>query len=68
MSHVELLANQHPQVLLSRPALNPFNPEPVLAPGVVLTQVQDLTLGLSLLKIYIKTRGIELILERSIYL
>lgn len=36
----------HPEVLLSRGALNPFIPQPVLILGVTLAQVQHLTLGL----------------------
>jgi len=33
----------YPQVLLGRTALNHFIPQPVLIPGVALTQVQDTT-------------------------
>jgi len=36
----------HPQALLGRAALNPFIPQPVFIPGVVLTQMQDFELGL----------------------
>jgi len=46
MAHVQLFIHQYPQVLLSRPALNPFLPQPVLMPGVTLTLMQDLGLGL----------------------
>ena len=35
------------QVLLSRAALNPFIPQPVLILGVALTQVQDPAFGLA---------------------
>ncbi|KAK4832092.1 hypothetical protein QYF61_020707 [Mycteria americana] len=44
--HVELLINQHPQVLLLRAALNPFSAQPLFVLGIVLTHVQDLALGL----------------------
>ncbi|KAK4810846.1 hypothetical protein QYF61_008818 [Mycteria americana] len=44
-AHVQLFIHQYPQVLLLRAALNPFIPQPVLVPGVALTQVQDLALG-----------------------
>jgi len=46
LGHVELLANQHSQVLLGRAALNPFIPQPVLILEVAATQVQDVALGL----------------------
>ncbi|KAK4827673.1 hypothetical protein QYF61_020484 [Mycteria americana] len=46
LGHVELLINQHPQVLLLRAALNPFSAHPVFVLGVALTHVQDLALGL----------------------
>ena len=45
LAHVELLVNQHPQVLLLRAALNPFSTQPVFVLGIVLNQVQDLALG-----------------------
>ncbi|KAK4816170.1 hypothetical protein QYF61_011552 [Mycteria americana] len=45
-AHVWHFVHQYPQVLLSRAALNPFIPQPVLIPGVALTQVQDPALGL----------------------
>ncbi|KAK4824932.1 hypothetical protein QYF61_021552 [Mycteria americana] len=44
--HVELLINQHPQVLLLRAALNPFSAQPVFVLGIAPTHVQDLALGL----------------------
>jgi len=44
LGHAEFLINQHPQVL--RAALNPFSAQPVLVLGIVLTQMQDLALGL----------------------
>ncbi|KAK4828307.1 LOW QUALITY PROTEIN: hypothetical protein QYF61_025319 [Mycteria americana] len=34
LGHVELLINQHPQVLLLRTALNPFSTQPVLVLGI----------------------------------
>jgi len=43
---VELLVNQHPQVLLLRVALNSFSTQPVFVLGIALTHVQDLALGL----------------------
>ncbi|KAK4830181.1 hypothetical protein QYF61_008972 [Mycteria americana] len=45
-AHVQLFIHQYPQVLLHRAALNPFISQPVLIPGVALTQVQDPALGL----------------------
>ena len=47
-AHVQLFIHQYLQVLLSRAALNPFIPQPVLIPGVAPTQMQDLALGLVL--------------------
>ncbi|KAK4821092.1 hypothetical protein QYF61_013420 [Mycteria americana] len=44
--HVELLINQHPQVILLRAALNPFSTQPVFVLGIAPTHVQDLALGL----------------------
>ncbi|KAK4822933.1 hypothetical protein QYF61_023433 [Mycteria americana] len=38
MAHVQLFTHQYPQVLLSRAALNPFIPQPVLIAGVAPTQ------------------------------
>jgi len=46
MGHVELLVNQHPQVLVLRAALHPFITLPNLIPGVAPAQVQDLAPGL----------------------
>ncbi|KAK4832374.1 hypothetical protein QYF61_022229 [Mycteria americana] len=43
---VELLINQHPQVLLLRAALNPFSAQPVFVLGIAPPHVQDLALGL----------------------
>jgi len=40
-AHVHLFIPQYPQVLLSRAALNPFIPQPVLIPGAAPTQVKD---------------------------
>ncbi|KAK4818032.1 hypothetical protein QYF61_004156 [Mycteria americana] len=40
-AHVQLFISQYPQVLLHRAALNPFIPQPILIPGVALTQVQN---------------------------
>ncbi|KAK4815356.1 hypothetical protein QYF61_001344 [Mycteria americana] len=45
-AHVQLFIHQYSKVLLCRAALNPFIPHPVLIPGVALTQVKDLALGL----------------------
>ncbi|GAB0176555.1 hypothetical protein GRJ2_000120700 [Grus japonensis] len=45
-AHVELLINQHPQVLLLRAALNTFSTQPVVVLGITPTHVQDLALGL----------------------
>ena len=45
-AHVQLFIHQYPQVLLSRTALNPFIPQPLVILRVALTQVQDLALGL----------------------
>ncbi|PKU47710.1 hypothetical protein llap_1990 [Limosa lapponica baueri] len=46
MAHVELLVQQHSQVLLLRAALNPSSAQPVFVPGIAMTRVQDLALGL----------------------
>lgn len=43
--HVEFLVNQHAQVLL-RVALSPFSAQPVFILRIILTYMQDLTLGL----------------------
>jgi len=45
--HIELLVNQHPQVLYLRAALNPFSTQPVFVLGTAMTLVQDLALGLA---------------------
>ena len=46
-SHVELLINQYPQVLLLlRTALDPFSAQPVFVLGIVPTHMQDFTLGI----------------------
>ena len=45
-AHVQLFIHQYPQVLLCRAALNQFIPQSVLMLVIVLTQVQDITLGL----------------------
>jgi len=44
LAHIQLFIHQYPQGLLSRAALNPFIPQPVLIPGVSQTQVQDVAL------------------------
>jgi len=46
LGHVELLINEHLQVLLLRAALNPVSTQPVLIPGFSPTCGQDLPLGL----------------------
>jgi len=46
LSHVELLINQHPQVLLLRAALNSFSTQPLFVLGIAPTRVQDLAFGL----------------------
>ncbi|TRZ10903.1 hypothetical protein HGM15179_016205 [Zosterops borbonicus] len=46
LGHVQPLTHQHPQVLLPRPALHLFIPQPVLISEVALTQVQQLALRL----------------------
>ncbi|KAK4826394.1 hypothetical protein QYF61_008065 [Mycteria americana] len=48
LAHIQAAANQHPQVLLCWAAFQPLFPKPVGNPlhGVVVTQVQDLALGL----------------------
>jgi len=46
VAHVQLFIHQYLQVLLGRAALKLFIPQPLLIVGVVLTQVQDLALGL----------------------
>ncbi|KAK4829697.1 hypothetical protein QYF61_006072 [Mycteria americana] len=46
VAHGQLFIHQYPHILLCTAALNPFIPQPVLIPGVALTQVQGLALGL----------------------
>ncbi|KAK4810059.1 hypothetical protein QYF61_007223 [Mycteria americana] len=46
LAHVQLADNQHPQVLFHPAAFQPLFPRPVVLHGVVVTQVQDPTLGL----------------------
>jgi len=48
--HTELLINQHPQVLLLRAALSLFFAQPVFVLGIAPTQLQDLVLGLVILR------------------
>ena len=44
--HIELLFNQHSQVLLLRAALNLLSAQPTSALGIVLIHVQDFVLSL----------------------
>ncbi|KAK4820924.1 hypothetical protein QYF61_008645 [Mycteria americana] len=46
LAHVQAAVNKHPQVLLCQAAFQPLFPKPVVLHGVVVTQVQDLALGL----------------------
>ncbi|KAK4823315.1 hypothetical protein QYF61_000917 [Mycteria americana] len=46
LAHVQLAVSQHPQVLFRQAAFQPLFPKPVALHGVVVTQVQDLALGL----------------------
>ncbi|GAB0207267.1 hypothetical protein GRJ2_003192300 [Grus japonensis] len=46
LAHIQLVVNQHPQVLFCRAAFQPLFPKPVVCHGVVVTQVQDLALSL----------------------
>ncbi|KAK4832999.1 hypothetical protein QYF61_027023 [Mycteria americana] len=46
LAHIQVAVNQHPQVLFHRAAFQPLFPKPVALHGVVVTQVQDLALGL----------------------
>jgi len=46
VGHVELLVNQHPQVLLIRATLTPFSAQPAFVLGIALTHAQDLAIGL----------------------
>ena len=51
MGHVDLLVPHHPQVLLLRPALNPFSAYPVFVLVIAPTHVQDLAFGLERLEV-----------------
>ncbi|KAK4807108.1 hypothetical protein QYF61_018449 [Mycteria americana] len=46
LAHMQPAADQHPQVLFCQAAFQPLFPKPVALHGVVVTQVQDLTLSL----------------------
>ncbi|KAK4826455.1 hypothetical protein QYF61_009182 [Mycteria americana] len=46
LAHIQAAVNQNPQVLLCQAAFQPLFPKPVALHGVVVTQVQDLALGL----------------------
>ncbi|KAK4814174.1 hypothetical protein QYF61_010006 [Mycteria americana] len=46
LAHSQAAVNQHPQVLLCLAAFQPLFPKPVALHGVIVTQVQDLALGL----------------------
>ncbi|KAK4824048.1 hypothetical protein QYF61_009639 [Mycteria americana] len=46
LAHIQAAVNQHPQVLFCLAAFQPLFPKPVALHGVVVTQVQDLALGL----------------------
>ncbi|KAK4817635.1 hypothetical protein QYF61_021781 [Mycteria americana] len=46
LAHIQPAVGQHPQVLLCQAAFQPLFPKPVALHGVVVTQVQDLALGL----------------------
>jgi len=46
VAHVKLFIQQYSQVLLSRAALNPLIPQPMLIAGVAPTQIKDLALDL----------------------
>ncbi|KAK4816679.1 hypothetical protein QYF61_019915 [Mycteria americana] len=46
LAHIQPAVNQHPQVLFCLAAFQPLFPKPVALHGVVVTQVQDLALGL----------------------
>ncbi|KAK4817504.1 hypothetical protein QYF61_016511 [Mycteria americana] len=45
-AHIQPAVDQHPQVLFCQAAFQPLFPKPVVLHGVVVTQVQDLALGL----------------------
>ncbi|KAK4806346.1 hypothetical protein QYF61_017215 [Mycteria americana] len=46
LAHIQAAVNKHLQVLLCQAAFQPLFPKPVALHGVVVTQVQDLALGL----------------------
>ncbi|KAK4832175.1 LOW QUALITY PROTEIN: hypothetical protein QYF61_020955 [Mycteria americana] len=46
LAHIQLVVNQHPQVLLCWAAFQPLSPKPVALHGVAVAQVQDLALSL----------------------
>ncbi|KAK4832812.1 hypothetical protein QYF61_025680 [Mycteria americana] len=46
LAHIQPAVDQHPQVLFHQAAFQPLFPKPVALHGVVVTQVQDLALGL----------------------
>ncbi|KAK4832009.1 hypothetical protein QYF61_020447 [Mycteria americana] len=46
LAHIQLAVSQHPQVLFCWAAFQPLFPKPVALHGVVVTQAQDLALGL----------------------
>ncbi|KAK4818581.1 hypothetical protein QYF61_015381 [Mycteria americana] len=46
LAHIQAAVNQHPQVLFHLAAFQPLFPKSVALHGVVVTQVQDLALGL----------------------
>jgi len=48
LGHIELLVNEHPQVLLLRAALNSFSSQPLSGLGIAPAQVQGLALFLLL--------------------
>ncbi|KAJ7412648.1 hypothetical protein WISP_94987 [Willisornis vidua] len=47
LAHVQLPVDQHLQVLFCQAAFEPLFPQPEVLPGVVVTQGQDLALGLT---------------------
>ncbi|PKU46678.1 hypothetical protein llap_2995 [Limosa lapponica baueri] len=46
LAHVKLSVHQYPQILFCWATIQPLFPKPVALPGVVVTQMQDLALGL----------------------
>ncbi|GAB0183390.1 mitochondrial enolase superfamily member 1 [Grus japonensis] len=46
LAHVQPVVSQHPQVLFCQAAFQPLFPKPVVFHGVVVTDMQDLALGL----------------------